>query len=131
MASGTVQPDVRSMSHALKGTGYSLDIDHTKMDEIENMLNEGMAEYDFNPVTTTADRVPRGIDFDGLAKSPDMLAPAMMPVTAGKNRANNTQNPVAGSGADQFCCNSAASQRIKPPAKNETSAAARIAMTRY
>jgi pyruvate carboxylase subunit B len=54
MASGTVQPDVRSMWHALKGTGYSLDIDHTKMDEIENMLNEGLAEYDFNPVTTTA-----------------------------------------------------------------------------
>ena len=27
MASGTVQPDVRSMAHALKGTGYTLDID--------------------------------------------------------------------------------------------------------
>ena len=34
MASGTVQPDVRSMWHALKGTGYSLDIDHAQMDEL-------------------------------------------------------------------------------------------------
>jgi len=31
MASGTVQPDVRSMAHALKGTGYSLDIDESAM----------------------------------------------------------------------------------------------------
>jgi len=61
MASGTVQPDVRSMWHALKGTGYSLDIDHTKMGEIENMLNEGLKEYEFNPVTTTADA--RVVDF--------------------------------------------------------------------
>ena len=36
MASGTVQPDVRSMAHALKGTGYSLDMDVAKMGEIEN-----------------------------------------------------------------------------------------------
>jgi len=50
MASGTVQPDVRSMWHALKGTGYSLDIDHTKMAEIEDLLNEGMADYYFNPM---------------------------------------------------------------------------------
>ncbi len=27
MASGTVQPDIRSLDHALKGTGYSLDVD--------------------------------------------------------------------------------------------------------
>ena len=53
MASGTVQPDVRSMAHALKGTGYSLDIDETKMPEIENLLNEGMKDYNFNPTTTT------------------------------------------------------------------------------
>jgi len=40
MASGTVQPDVRSMAHALKGTGYQLDINPDSMREIENMLNE-------------------------------------------------------------------------------------------
>ncbi len=55
MASGTVQPDVRSMAHALKGTGYSLDIDVSKMNEIEKMLDEALKEYDFNPATTTAD----------------------------------------------------------------------------
>ena len=72
MASGTVQPDVRSMWHALKGTGYSLDIDHTKMDEIENMLNEGMAEYDFNPVTTTADARVVGFPMPGGAIGPNV-----------------------------------------------------------
>lgn len=72
MASGTVQPDVRSMWHALKGTGYSLDIDHTKMDEIENMLNEGLAEYDFNPVTTTADARVVGFPMPGGAIGPNV-----------------------------------------------------------
>ena len=72
MASGTVQPDVRSMWHALKGTGFSLDIDHTKMDEIENMLNEGMAEYDFNPVTTTADARVVGFPMPGGAIGPNV-----------------------------------------------------------
>ena len=55
MASGTVQPDVRSMAHALKGTGYSLDINVGAMQEIESLLDEGMKDYAFNPVTTTAD----------------------------------------------------------------------------
>jgi pyruvate carboxylase subunit B len=63
---------VRSMWHALKGTGYSLDIDHTKMDEIENMLNEGMAEYDFNPVTTTADARVVGFPMPGGAIGPNV-----------------------------------------------------------
>ncbi len=72
MASGTVQPDVRSMWHALKGTGYSLDIDHTKMDEIENMLNEGLAEYEFNPVTTTADARVVGFPMPGGAIGPNV-----------------------------------------------------------
>jgi pyruvate carboxylase subunit B len=72
MASGTVQPDVRSMWHALKGTGYSLDIDHTKMDEIENMLNDAMSEYDFNPVTTTADARVVGFPMPGGAIGPNV-----------------------------------------------------------
>jgi len=72
MASGTVQPDVRSMWHALKGTGYSLDIDHTKMDEIENMLNEGLVEYEFNPVTTTADARVVGFPMPGGAIGPNV-----------------------------------------------------------
>jgi len=60
------------MWHALKGTGYSLDIDHTKMDEIENMLNEGMAEYEFNPVTTTADARVVGFPMPGGAIGPNV-----------------------------------------------------------
>jgi len=72
MASGTVQPDVRSMAHALKGTGYSLDIDHTKMGEIEDMLNELMKEYDFNPTTTTADARVIGFPMPGGAIGPNV-----------------------------------------------------------
>jgi pyruvate carboxylase subunit B len=72
MASGTVQPDVRSMWHALKGTGYWLDIDHTKMGEIENLLDEGLAEYDFNPVTTTADARVVGFPMPGGAIGPNV-----------------------------------------------------------
>ena len=41
--------DVRSMAHALKGTGYSLDIDPDKMDEIESILNKDLSEYEFSP----------------------------------------------------------------------------------
>lgn len=72
MASGTVQPDVRSMAHALKGTGYSLDIDVAKMDEIEKMLDEGMAEYEFDPVTTTADARVVGFPMPGGAIGPNV-----------------------------------------------------------
>ena len=61
----------RSMWHGLKGTGYSLDIDHTKMDEIEKMLDESMAEYDFNPVTTTADARVVGFPMPGGAIGPN------------------------------------------------------------
>lgn len=40
------------------------------------------------PVTAMAVIVPIGRDLAGFFKSPDMFAPAMMPVTAGKKRAN-------------------------------------------
>jgi len=72
MASGTVQPDVRSMWHALKGTGYSLDIDHTKMDEIEALLNEGLKDYEFNPVTTTPDARVVNFPMPGGAIGPNV-----------------------------------------------------------
>jgi pyruvate carboxylase subunit B len=72
MASGTVQPDVRSMAHALKGTGYSLDIDAGKVGGIESMLDEGLAEYDFNPVTTTADARVVGFPMPGGAIGPNV-----------------------------------------------------------
>jgi len=72
MASGTVQPDVRSMWHALKGTGFSLDIDHTKMDELEALLDEGLSEYEFNPITTTADARVVGFPMPGGAIGPNV-----------------------------------------------------------
>ena len=41
-----------------------------------------------------AERVPTGMLFRGSRSSPDMLAPAMMPVAAGKNTANTAQKSV-------------------------------------
>jgi pyruvate carboxylase subunit B len=61
LASGTSQPDVRSMWHALKGTGFELDLDVRKMTEIEALLTEGLADYAFNPITLAADA--RVVDF--------------------------------------------------------------------
>ncbi len=72
MASGTVQPDVRSMAHALKGTGYSLDIDADAMPEIESLLDEGMKDYAFNPTTTTADARVVGFPMPGGAIGPNV-----------------------------------------------------------
>jgi pyruvate carboxylase subunit B len=72
MASGTVQPDVRSLAHALKGTGYSLDINVSKMDEIEHLLDEGLKEYEFNPATTTADARVLGFPMPGGAIGPNV-----------------------------------------------------------
>ena len=72
MASGTVQPDVRSMAHALKGTGYKLDIDSSKMNEIENLLGELMKDYAFNPTTTTPDARVLGFPMPGGAIGPNV-----------------------------------------------------------
>jgi pyruvate carboxylase subunit B len=72
MASGTVQPDARSLAHALKGTGYSLDIDVPKIGMIENMLNDLMKDYDFNPTTTTADARVLGFPMPGGAIGPNV-----------------------------------------------------------
>ena len=72
LASGTVQPDVRSMAHALKGTGYSLDIDPNKMSIIENLLSDLMKDYDFNPATTTPDARVLGFPMPGGAIGPNV-----------------------------------------------------------
>ncbi|MBT7668857.1 MAG: biotin attachment protein, partial [Bdellovibrionales bacterium] len=71
MASGTVQPDVRSMAHALKGTGYELDLDVSKVHILEEMLTKSMVEYDFNPVTTSADARVIGFPMPGGAIGPN------------------------------------------------------------
>lgn len=72
MASGTVQPDVRSMWHALKGTGYELDIDQAKMPEIESLLDEGLKDYEFNPVTIAADARVVNFPMPGGAIGPNV-----------------------------------------------------------
>jgi pyruvate carboxylase subunit B len=72
LGSGTVQPDVRSMWHALKGTGFELDIDVAKMAELEKILDEGMAEYAFDPVTTTADARVVNFPMPGGAIGPNV-----------------------------------------------------------
>jgi pyruvate carboxylase subunit B len=55
MASGTVQPDVRSMWHALRGTGFALDLDETRIHDVESLLIESLKDYEFDPITTTPD----------------------------------------------------------------------------
>jgi pyruvate carboxylase subunit B len=72
MASGTVQPDVRSLWHALKHTGYSLDIDHAGIGELESMLLEGLKEYELDPVTTTPDPRVVGFPMPGGAIGPNV-----------------------------------------------------------
>ncbi|MBC8465681.1 biotin attachment protein [bacterium] len=60
------------MDHALKGTGYSLDIDATKMGVIEELLNEGLKDYVFNPVVTSADARVVGFPMPGGAIGPNV-----------------------------------------------------------
>jgi pyruvate carboxylase subunit B len=72
LGSGTVQPDVRSMWHALKGTGFELDIDVAKIADLERLLDEGMAEYAFDPVTTTADARVVNFPMPGGAIGPNV-----------------------------------------------------------
>lgn len=72
MASGTSQPDVRSMAHALKGTGYKLDIDHLKVPEVEAILEESMSEYEYNPVVLSADARVVGFPMPGGAIGPNV-----------------------------------------------------------
>lgn len=72
MASGTCQPDVRSMAHALKGTGYSLDMNLDKIHTLEEMLDDLMQDYEWNPVTTTADARVVGFPMPGGAIGPNV-----------------------------------------------------------
>ncbi|MCF8094185.1 MAG: hypothetical protein K9J79_02365 [Desulfobacteraceae bacterium] len=72
LASGTCQPDVRSMAHALKNTGYSLDIDVDNMHTLQEMLNNLLSDYEFSPVTTTADPRVVGFPMPGGAIGPNV-----------------------------------------------------------
>ena len=46
---GTAQPDVITLWHALRGTEYTLDIDITKIIELEEMFKDAMKEYFIPP----------------------------------------------------------------------------------
>jgi pyruvate carboxylase subunit B len=72
LAGGTSQPDIRSMAHILKGTGYTLDIDTTKLGEVEALLEEGLKDYEFNPTTTTIDARVLGFPMPGGAIGPNV-----------------------------------------------------------
>ena len=72
MASGTVQPDVRSMWHSLRGTGVTLDVDETRIHEVESLLLEGLKEYEFNPITTTPDARVVNFPMPGGAIGPNV-----------------------------------------------------------
>ncbi len=72
LASGTSQPDVRSMWHALKNTGFELDLDVSKMEEIEEILTEGLKDYDFNPITLAADARVVNFPMPGGAIGPNV-----------------------------------------------------------
>ena len=50
LASGTSQPDVRSLAHALKGTGYSLDIDVVgDLRDRAACSTKALKDYEFDP----------------------------------------------------------------------------------
>jgi pyruvate carboxylase subunit B len=72
LASGTVQPDIRSLAHALKGTGYSLDVDISRIDELETLLAHGLEQYEFDPTTTTPDARVLGFPMPGGAIGPNV-----------------------------------------------------------
>jgi pyruvate carboxylase subunit B len=72
LASGTSQPDVRSLAHVLKGSGYSLDIDVSVISGIGRMLNKALEGYEFDPAATTADARVLGFPMPGGAIGPNI-----------------------------------------------------------
>jgi len=72
LASGTSQPDVRSLAHVLKGTGYSLDIDVSAVSKISRMLDKALQEYEFDPAAITADARVLGFPMPGGAIGPNI-----------------------------------------------------------
>ncbi|MDZ7706836.1 MAG: biotin/lipoyl-containing protein [Trueperaceae bacterium] len=72
LASGTSQPDVRSMWHALKNTGYELDLDVSRIGEVETALTEGLEAYAFNPITLAADARVVNFPMPGGAIGPNV-----------------------------------------------------------
>ena len=69
-------------------------------------------------VTAIAINVPLGILYDGSFKSPDILTPTSIPVTAGKNIEKTIQKPTGASVTLQTID----LVPLRPPKKNERSA---------
>jgi pyruvate carboxylase subunit B len=72
LASRTSQPDVRSLAHVLKGSGYSLDIDVSAISAIGRMLDKALQDYEFEPAATTADARVLGFPMPGGAIGPNI-----------------------------------------------------------
>ena len=72
LASGTSQPDVRSLAHVLKGSGYSLDIDVSAISAIGRMLDKALKDYEFEPAAITADARVLGFPMPGGAIGPNI-----------------------------------------------------------
>jgi len=72
LAGGTSQPDIRAMAHVLKGSGVRLDIETDGLDEVEALLEAGLADYQFNPTTTTVDARVLGFPMPGGAIGPNV-----------------------------------------------------------
>jgi pyruvate carboxylase subunit B len=52
VSGGTSQPDIITMWHALRGTEYTLDIDITKIIQLEEMFKQAMKDYFVPPEAT-------------------------------------------------------------------------------
>ncbi len=52
VSGGTSQPDVITMWHALRGTGYTLDLDIAKIVKLEQLLKDALKGYFFPPEAT-------------------------------------------------------------------------------
>ncbi len=71
--------------------------------------------------------VPIGMDLLGSLRSPDMLAPAIIPVTAGKNIAKTFQNPASSKFPIKIVCSTGS----EGERKNEISETSIMTIIRY
>ncbi|MGM0442724.1 MAG: biotin/lipoyl-containing protein [Fibrobacterota bacterium] len=55
VSGGTCQPDVLTMAHALKGSGYELDVDVDKVRKAEDVFIDTMADYFKPPEASTVE----------------------------------------------------------------------------
>ncbi len=79
-----------------------------------------------------AAKVPLGMERLGSLRSPDMLTPAMMPVTAGKKRAKTAKKEKSGVQAGARLARRMSGEKPRPaPTKNERMDSRRTARMPY